>query len=74
MPRTNFFQELKESDCMTLQQIHNVKGRGFSPKTIKRWITEGKLKPGMHYIKLPGLTGMIKVNLKALNKYLESIN
>jgi hypothetical protein len=74
MSKVNFFKELKESECMTLQELYNVKGRGFSPKTIRKWITEGRLTRGKHYIQLPGKTGMFKVNLAALNHYLEEIN
>lgn len=74
MPKTNFFQDLKESECVTLKELHEIKGGGFSPITVKRWIKEGTLQQGKHYIKLPGATGRIKVSLKALNKFLEGIN
>lgn len=68
------FEVLTESNCVTLSQLHQIKGRGFSPITIKRWINSGELQQGKHYIKLPGTTGKFKVSLKALNKYLEGIN
>jgi hypothetical protein len=74
MPKTNFFQDLKESECVTLKELYDIKGRGFSPITVKRWINNGNLQQGKHYIKLPGTTGRFKVSLKALNKYLEGIN
>jgi hypothetical protein len=74
MSKTSFFKELKEEDCVTLQQLHQIKGSGFTPTTVKKWIHDGKLTQGKHFIKLPGKTGRYRVSLPALNKYLEGIN
>jgi hypothetical protein len=69
-----FLKELEESDCVTLKQLHKLKGKGFAPSTVKKWIAEGKLKPRIHYIKLPGTNGSFKISLVAFNNYLELPN
>lgn len=74
MPKTKFFEELKESDCVSLVRLYEIKGKGFTPRTLKKWIDEGTLTRGKHFIKLPGKTGRYLISLPALNQYLESIN
>jgi hypothetical protein len=74
MPKTSLFKEVPWEDFIPLKDVKNILGKGFGTSTIKRWIYEGKLLQGKHYIKMPGKTGRIRVSITMLKKFIEEEN
>jgi hypothetical protein len=45
--------ELKVSRCISLKEFYKLRGKNYSPTTIRRWIDSGILQKGKHFIHLP---------------------
>ena len=66
--------EIKESDLLTLEQLHLRLGRGFSARTIRKKIASGELVQGKHYFRTNGVNGIIRVHLPSIKQLLIDIN
>lgn len=73
MPRTNLFKDEKFQllRSVTLSDLHEKLGKGFKPRTIQKWIREGKLREGVHYSKGKGKSGRIRIDLEMLQLAIE---
>lgn len=70
MPKTKLLQCKYD---VSIKELSNYQGKGFSERTIRRLIANQELKQGYHYIKSKGATGVLKFNLDRFNEYLSSI-
>lgn len=63
---------LKISECIDLKTFHTRRGSGFSPRTIKRWIEYGYLKPGKHFLR--NYSGKIFIHPESFDKAIAELN
>ncbi|MEH2070003.1 MAG: hypothetical protein V7K47_17890 [Nostoc sp.] len=66
--------DIDESKLLTLKQVHDEMGKGYSPRTIRRKIADGIYKQGTHYFRTGGTEGIIKIYLPAIKQDLIEIN
>ena len=71
MPKTKLEMP---SDLLSLIEISQQMGSGYSISTLRRMIRGGELRQNREYFRSRGATGLIKISLSALRKRIAELN
>lgn len=60
---------------LNLKQVYERFGKGYSRQSVLRLLkTETSLIQGVHWLKSPGRTGKILINVKEFQKFIDTRN